>query len=171
MEQTIKQIPNYEDYEITNTGTVYSYKGPEKKQRELKHQKATQSKKKYHQVRLWNNGVGKLYYVHRLVWETFVGEIPKNQQIDHIDGDTSNNNLSNLQLLTRRQNTKKYHRTRTDHWRLHREEMVKDYQELGSYGKVAKKWGCSSSTAWYVVTNKVLAVKNGKFFYADYKQR
>ena len=170
MKTNLKPIKDYEGYFINEIGEVYSNKW-KKTLRQLKPQRATQSKKKYLQVRLFNFEGGKLYYVHRLMWETFKGPIPEDKSIDHIDGDTANNNLSNLQLLTRRQNTKKYHRSKTDLWRLHREQMVKDYEELGSYGKVAKKWGCSSSTAWYVVLNKVLAVKNGKYYYADYKQK
>jgi len=48
--------------------------------------------------------------VHSLVWESFVGDYPKKNdiyQIDHIDGNKCNNNIENLQLLTRRENTAK----------------------------------------------------------------
>lgn len=50
---------------------------------------------------------GKHYSVHRLVYETYVGEIPEGMVIDHIDGDRANNNLSNLQLTTQSKNVKK----------------------------------------------------------------
>lgn len=46
----------------------------------------------------------KTYYVHRIVWETFNGEIPVGMEIDHIDTNRSNNALSNLRLATHRQN-------------------------------------------------------------------
>lgn len=39
------------------------------------------------------------YFVHRLVYETFVGEIPEGMTIDHIDGNKLNNHITNLQLL------------------------------------------------------------------------
>lgn len=42
--------------------------------------------------------------VHRIVWETFNGEIKDDLTIDHIDRNTQNNNLSNLRLLTREEN-------------------------------------------------------------------
>lgn len=45
--------------------------------------------------------------LHRLVWETFNGPIVNNLTIDHIDCNRQNNNLSNLQLLTRAENTRK----------------------------------------------------------------
>ena len=42
------------------------------------------------------------------VWDTHKGDIPEGKQIDHIDGNTSNNSIDNLQLLTPRQNMTKY---------------------------------------------------------------
>lgn len=44
-------------------------------------------------------------YIHRLVWEAFVGEIPKGYIVHHKDGNRQNNSLSNLQLVT----TKEHH--------------------------------------------------------------
>ena len=44
--------------------------------------------------------------VHRAVWETFNGPIPKGMEIDHIDGDSFNNKLSNLKLVTHAENTR-----------------------------------------------------------------
>lgn len=38
----------------------------------------------------------KQYAVHRIVWELFNGKIPKDMQIDHLDGDSKNNLISNL---------------------------------------------------------------------------
>lgn len=42
--------------------------------------------------------------IHRLVWETFNGEIPSDLEIDHIDNNRKNNRLSNLQLVSRKEN-------------------------------------------------------------------
>jgi hypothetical protein len=52
-------------------------------------------------------GLNKKFLVHRVVWEAFNGEIPKGMDIDHIDGDPSNNCLNNLQVLTHSENIKK----------------------------------------------------------------
>lgn len=54
-----------------------------------------------------NDGVHKRIYrrVHRLIWETFNGEIPDNLTVDHIDENKCNNDISNLRLLTRENNT------------------------------------------------------------------
>ena len=76
-------IVNYDGYyTITKNGDVYSYKN--KKKRKLKQQKATQSKKGYYQVRLFGtegDKRGKLCYVHRLMWLTFKGDIPKGYEL------------------------------------------------------------------------------------------
>ena len=48
----------------------------------------------------------KQYSIHRLVWETFNEPIPEGYYIDHIDGNKSNNALSNLRLVTQSDNMK-----------------------------------------------------------------
>ena len=47
---------------------------------------------------------GKLQYVHRLVWEEANGPIPSGMQLDHINGDVRDNRLSNLRLVTHKEN-------------------------------------------------------------------
>lgn len=38
--------------------------------------------------------------LHRLIYEDHYGPIPKGMQIHHIDGDTTNNSISNLQMVS-----------------------------------------------------------------------
>lgn len=52
-------------------------------------------------------GLNKKFLVHRMVWEAFNGPIPENVDIDHIDGDQSNNSLNNLRILSHSENLKK----------------------------------------------------------------
>lgn len=49
---------------------------------------------------------GHYYSIHRLIYETFIGPIPEGMLIDHIDGNRSNNSLSNLRLTTQSENMK-----------------------------------------------------------------
>lgn len=43
--------------------------------------------------------------VHRILWEKLVGKIPDGMQIDHINGDRTDNRLENLRLATNQQNS------------------------------------------------------------------
>lgn len=43
----------------------------------------------------------------RLVYAYFIGDIPENYDIDHIDNNPYNNKLNNLRLLTREENLRK----------------------------------------------------------------
>ena len=42
--------------------------------------------------------------LHRVLYETFIGKIPDNMMVDHIDGNRSNNNIDNLRLVTQSEN-------------------------------------------------------------------
>lgn len=55
---------------------------------------------------------GQHYYEHLIAWNIKFGPIPKGMVIDHIDGDRSNNSLSNLRLITQGENTKNVVRSR-----------------------------------------------------------
>ena len=52
----------------------------------------------------------KTIYIHTLVAETFIGVRPEGQVIDHIDGNKSNNDVSNLRYTTVAENCKKGNR-------------------------------------------------------------
>lgn len=57
------------------------------------------------QTALHKNGVKKYPIVARLVYETFVGDIPENMQVNHIDENPSNNFVENLNIMTPKQNS------------------------------------------------------------------
>lgn len=96
----IKDIKGFEGlYACTEDGRVWSYST--NKWLKLKVSKG------YYAARLCKEG--KVYYflVHRLVYETFKGIIPKGLVVDHIDSNRLNNTLDNLQLLTPSENSRK----------------------------------------------------------------
>jgi hypothetical protein len=49
------------------------------------------------------------YKVHRLVAETFIENADNKPQVDHIDRNKSNNNISNLRWVTNRENSVNRH--------------------------------------------------------------
>ena len=58
----------------------------------------------YYQVGLCKNLKVKKYLIHRLIWETFNGQIPEGYELNHLDEIPSNNRLSNLSLVTHKEN-------------------------------------------------------------------
>lgn len=63
--------------------------------------------KTYMGVEFSLNNKAKTIVLSRLVYAYFIGDIPANMDVDHIDNDSLNNKLSNLRLLTRKQNLAK----------------------------------------------------------------
>ena len=47
---------------------------------------------------------GKIYLVHRVVWEMHNGPIPKKNKVDHINRDRVDNCIENLRLVNNKQN-------------------------------------------------------------------
>ena len=58
----------------------------------------------YRAVDLRNPDGGRWETVHRLIYETFIGNIPKGYIIDHIDSNRQNCSIDNLRLLKQRDN-------------------------------------------------------------------
>jgi len=65
----------------------------------------------YLQYALWVDSKPHWKMAHRLLWETFVGPIPKGLQINHKNGDKQDNRLSNLEVVTASENTRHKFRT------------------------------------------------------------
>ena len=84
------------------TGALRWKRAPPYQKRQLEGQPAgTFDKRGYVRVRV--DGVR--FQVHRLIWFLVHGQDPGDREIDHIDGDRSNNRLDNLRLATHGQNT------------------------------------------------------------------
>ena len=62
----------------------------------------------YKQVYLFKEGKRYKRYVHRLVYENFVSDIPHNLQINHKDLNKFNNDINNLELVTQKENIQHY---------------------------------------------------------------
>lgn len=85
------KIKNYEDYTITEHGTIYSYKHKEKRQL-----KTYYDKQGYENVKLCSCGIVTHFLVHRLVAGAFIPNPDNLPEVDHIDKNVQNNDVTNL---------------------------------------------------------------------------
>ena len=94
-----KEIKGYEGlYQVSNFGRVKSLYF--KKEKILK----PHSTKGYLTVRLYKNKIGKDFYIHCLVMDTFSPNEDKTLERNHIDEDKTNNRLDNLEWVSHKEN-------------------------------------------------------------------
>jgi len=112
--EIFKDILGYEGlYQISNLGNVkslfrYKPNGQEVKEKILSSCCDTVG---YPCTSLWKNGRGKKFRNHRLVASAFIGEIGYKMEVNHIDGLKTNNNISNLEIVSRSENIIHAYRT------------------------------------------------------------
>lgn len=75
----------------------------------------------------WVNGMP--IHAQRWVWINHYGSIPKGMDIHHIDGDKNNNEIENLEMLSRSEHLKR-------HWKEGRFDLEKRRKQLTE----ARKW-------------------------------
>lgn len=98
-----KDIPGYEGiFQVSNTGLVKRIAPGNYSTSEIK--KQSTNPKGYKYMTLRNNGHERSWRVHRLVMLAFEGKCPQGKEVNHIDGNKTNNNLSNLEYVTSKQN-------------------------------------------------------------------
>lgn len=99
-----KAIPSFDGYSVTKDGRVYSLVT----NKWLKPRNAGAG---YQSVMLYKDKKGKNFYVHRLVAEAFLDKVDGKTCVNHIDGDKTNNCVSNLEWTTHSENM--YHANAT----------------------------------------------------------
>jgi len=139
----------YQNYIITKEGSIISkYTG--------KQVYVHVNKKGYHFVRLYVDGKSKTYLVHRLVAELYVPNPDNKPEVNHDDGNKSNNNDWNLVWSTGQENVDHAVRTGlvkrgsdrpnakfTDEQIL---EVRKLRKEFYTYSEIADMYGSSFQT-------------------------
>jgi gamma-glutamylcyclotransferase (GGCT)/AIG2-like uncharacterized protein YtfP len=95
-----KEIPNHENYEASNTGLI-------RRKFNNRHLKQTpiDNIRGYKIVSLYTLGKRYTKYISRLVWSTFNG-CDCEHTVDHIDRDSTNNNIDNLRCITHKENSR-----------------------------------------------------------------
>lgn len=97
----MKSIERFPNYSITINGKVWSHLS----NRWLKSTKQLFGVG-YLAINLRQGNKQSKQLIHRLVLETFVGLCPEGMECRHLNGDATNNNLSNLRWGTRAENIK-----------------------------------------------------------------
>lgn len=122
-----KEIKDYEGlYFVSDTGLIKNRKGLI--------MKPNLQNSGYHMIHLIKEKKRKAMLIHRLVVIHFLG-YKENMQVDHIDFNKLNNNVSNLQWVSAKQNNRK----NWDECKMEkvRERARKHMSELGTKNKVA----------------------------------
>lgn len=108
MAENWKPIPGYEGiYEASNQGRIYSTPRLRTKGGFLSQ---VTSVRGYRSVVLYKKGIRKMLLVHRLVAKTFIGNLPDDKQVNHIDFNPSNNTVDNLEICTPVENMVHYYK-------------------------------------------------------------
>lgn len=98
----VRKIPGFDNYCIDEHGNVYNAKGKHIKPWAHTGRKNSQ----YHRVTLRQNGKKSNPRVHRLVALTFIPNPENLSEVHHIDGNTFNNELKNLEWVCGKENKK-----------------------------------------------------------------
>ena len=95
----MKLINGFENYSISPDGVVTNIITGQTKKPTDNH-----SGRGYLYVDLYSRGNRKRYFIHRLVAEAYLPNPGRKPYINHIDGNTKNNHVSNLEWCTPREN-------------------------------------------------------------------
>lgn len=133
--EIFKDIRGYEGlYRISNIGRVYSLKTN-------KYLSANKHRCGYMKVTLFNDGKAKTFLVHRLVAANFIANPNKYRDINHKDGNKTNNVVDNLEWCTVSENTKHAFDNNLGGFRDRALENLRKINEAATYKKVIFKKG------------------------------
>jgi len=163
--KTLKDIPGYEKlYAITDDGQVWSYGNRIGSSSSGKFISQCGLNHKYLRVALFKNKKRKNWLVHQLVVMTYIGPVNK-LTVNHIDGNKLNNQLKNLEIISRSENTKhgwKNGLIKTRYGEKNGNVKLKKHQVLSikklrgqkSQRELAKMFEVSQGTIYKVQKNK-----------------
>lgn len=138
-------------YEVSSCGKVRR-KG---KLKCLAYRQNKKSGQKHLRVKLSVLGIKRLIFVHRLVADAFIGKRPNEMDTNHIDGDPTNNHVSNLEYVTRSQNMK--HKSRVLNRGVISEKIISEIKLLLakglSQGEIGRRLKVSQSAVVGKIAN------------------
>lgn len=158
MNEIWKSIPEYENYQVSNLGNIknVNYRGTGKTKIIKGH-----INKGYIYVALRKNNKTKMVLLHRLIAKAFIPNIENKSCINHIDCNTQNNNINNLEWCTQKENIQYMDKLkrRVANKKLNEEE-VKIIKEK-------KKQGYFYKDIWKLFKNKITLSGFEKIWYGQ----
>ena len=99
MDRTWSKIDGFDNYSVSNDGLVRNDKNNHIKEQRL-------DRYGYPMTSIYKDGKAYTQKIHRLVAGTFIDNPDGKEQVNHIDGNKANNNVTNLEWVTRSENMK-----------------------------------------------------------------
>lgn len=175
MEEIWKDVVGYEGYyRVSNLGRVKSV--PRKTVTNIVRDKILSDFDNGHGYRYITFSIKqkrKNYYIHRLVANAFISNIENKPSINHIDSNRSNNNVSNLEWVTVKENVAHCKENGRAKYNWHPVlqftldgNFIKEY---ASTVEAAKHIGCTSELI-QMAANKNNSLKTAKGFIWKYKK-
>lgn len=152
-------VAGFARYEISNLANIRR-RLKNGKYKTLKHRTASHG---YKTVNLCTSPKDKKInkYVHRLLAEAFIPPSPGKQQVNHINGNKSDNRLENLEWSTKSENSFHGYKTglipsgQSHHWSRLTEDTVKKIRNSPhGYRKTAQEFGVSMSCVAAIVKRR-----------------
>lgn len=113
-----------------------------------KYNRNPNSERRQHRVYFWRHSRGDKIPIalHRQIWIDNFGEIPEKHHVHHKDGDTFNNEISNLELISSSDHAKEHSR-RPERRKMASENAVKNNKKMQEATKI---WRSSpEGRAWH----------------------
>jgi hypothetical protein len=162
---------NFNHYFIQHDGTIYNSKMNLIKP-------VTNKNNGYNQVVLRNKAAGvkaTAFYVHRLVAETYISNNNNLPVVNHLDFNKLNNDVSNLEWCTIKQNvnhyidSKEFERVKFDKINSDRKLVEKGVNHYRIYKKInyiSKLWNCNSNICYEILRLNTLKT-NSRYQLSD----
>ena len=162
-----KDIKDYEGlYQISNYGNVKSLPKERRNRRGVYIQKEkllslTNTSTGYKKVELVKDGKRKGFKVHRLVAQAFIPNPDEKPQVNHIDGDKTNNYVDNLEWVTASENSIHAYNTglNSNKKELNENEIVSMYMNGTTKEDIAKQYGVSNAVIKRILKENAVTLR------------
>lgn len=134
MQEIWKDIKNYPKYQVSNLGRVKSLNYMRTNREKVLSLKTTRCG--YLTFLLYKNGKRKNALVHRVVAEAFLPNLDNKPQVNHMNGDKTNNRVDNLEWATQSENEKHAFRTGLKHKPINKYNIL----QYDTRGNLIKVW-------------------------------